>query len=551
MPRRTSCSTVSLYRLDGELDLADCLLDSSSADDLEDHEVQLDEVTCRLVMGRMHSDEPSWAAHVNSLTGLPVRLPSSQPFGVLLVPLPPWTYALIWGHGHRLLDAEVIEQNFGLLFGIRRLDPAHLRTVSRSAMDITARTTQTSIPGGGDVGSFGMEPYGEFVSRFKGPADLNDLTYGTETGRDPQIEVGDNLKAPLPRFGTALLSDLNAITKIVDEPDDDSSLRFAHLVRRVKSRDPERSRLEGRLAEALANGAEYHPLGIAWPANDLRAAEEAWSFKVKSLGGSGPLVLEPSMELDVLSEQFRGMPADVRLHRLRTARVVPCADDAGTEEIGTSTSLRRWIVFETTIDHVRYCYFQGEWFRIGEEYVERIRDQVEQLLTRKNTTLTFPVWNRRAGHADEHSYCHQVAERDGYLCFDRNFAHTPFHPKFELCDVVGPNDELVHIKWLGAATAASHLYTQAAVSAEALRDEPDAARQLNEKIQELSPGRPEAQPSKVVLAIAGRSWDPQQLFTLSQVSLLRLDRTLRSYNTTLEFANIPHVRRPARKRGRR
>ena len=98
------------------------------------------------------------------------------------------------------------------------------------------------------------------------------------------------------------------------------------------------------------------------------------------------------------------------------------------------------------------------------------------------------------------------------------------------------------MKWLGGATAASHLYTQAQVSAWSQRFEPQAMQQLRDKIRVLDSTREITdRPRVAVLAIAGRTWDVDKLFTLSQVSLLRLSQTLRNLGIELQFADIPYV----------
>ncbi|MFD1048715.1 DUF6119 family protein [Kibdelosporangium lantanae] len=47
-----------------------------------------------------------------------------------------------------------------------------------------------------------------------------------------------------------------------------------------------------------------------------------------------------------------------------------------------SSTAGKWIAFETTVGHTRFCYLQNKWFKIGENYVGQIRDQVATLLTR-------------------------------------------------------------------------------------------------------------------------------------------------------------------------
>ena len=53
--------------------------------------------------------------------------------------------------------------------------------------------------------------------------------------------------------------------------------------------------------------------------------------------------------------------------------------------------------------------------------------------------------------------------------------------------MIGPGDEIVHIKWLARATAASHLYTQAHVSAWSQRFKPEAMQQLRDKVRATAP----------------------------------------------------------------
>nr|WP_250645178.1 TIGR04141 family sporadically distributed protein [Amycolatopsis sp. BJA-103] len=342
------------------------------------------------------------------------------------------------------------------------------------------------------------------------------------------------------------MADLRALSAVVDEPDDDSALKFIMQTRPLPKHHPKRAGLNDRLAAALGGDDAAGVLGLAWPDNAVEDIEHASSLKIVRLGPWGPFVTDTNIELEDFVERFRLLPLADRIESLTTARAVTCEDDAGQVHAGSLISLRKWFAFETTIDNIRYCYHQGKWFHIGEGFVEQIRDQVATLLANR-ASLSFPHWTPTKKRDDEHRYCEAVAKQDGYLCLDRSFASTAFHRQFELCDIVGPADELVHVKWLGRATAASHLFTQAQVSAQAIRDESEVLGQLNAKVKNLAPSRPALDPSVVVLAGAGRVWDVDQLFTLSQLSLLRLNLTLRHLRCTLQFADIPFTakERPA------
>ena len=543
---------VSLFRLDGTEADHDLLVSLDTGQVRIDATVDLSGVRAHLVAGVFRTEVPQWAQHAHALTGSELNFSTEQPFAVLLVPRPPWTYAVAWGAGHLALNDEYVEQGFGLLFGIRRLDPLDLGLIASAALDASARSTQTSIPGGGELSAFRLEPYGELVNRLAGSADLADLTYGRVTGKRYRIRVGNALWAPLARDPRAFLADLDAVGAAVDEPDANSALRFIAQTRPVDRHDRLVPVLEHRLAETLG-GATHGPLGLAWPAMAVGDAEHAGSFRISGLGAGGPFAAEGRLELAHLTGRFAEIDVEKRAKALRAGRIVACADEAGEEEAGSPIQVARWIVFETTIDHVRYVFHQGRWYKIGETYVDQMRAQVAELLRRRYVWPQL-TWTPTGKSDDEHRYCERVATEPGYLCLDRDFATTPLHPRFELCDLLGPENQLIHVKWLGRATAASHLYTQALVSTEALRDEPEALSQLARKAVEQEPGRIIGEtPGTVVLAAAGRSWNVDELFTLSQVALLRLDRAVRSLRSTLRFADIPFVpktkthARPARK----
>jgi hypothetical protein len=105
-------------------------------------------------------------------------------------------------------------------------------------------------------------------------------------------------------------------------------------------------------------------------------------------------------------------------------------------------------------------------------------------LLNQRSDLTFPLWVPAGERDDEHRYCELVAEEPGYLCLDKSLAAF----------------------------------------------------------------RPRTDPSAVILAIAGRAWDVDRLFTLSQIGLLRLDRVMRHLRTRLAFAEIPFTLKADAKR---
>ncbi|MEU6645657.1 DUF6119 family protein [Saccharomonospora sp. NPDC046836] len=157
---------------------------------------------------------------------------------------------------------------------------------------------------------------------------------------------------------------------------------------------------------------------------------------------------------------------------------------------------------------------------------------------RKSNGAEYVDWANEAIYNDD-----VVGQLQGYVSLDRRMIKTVQHPRgFESCDFLTPDDRLVHVKRLDDSVAASHLFNQAANSAEALTRQPDAKEKFREKVYEISAGKrvlPENfRPKAIVLAFAGRSASPDDLFTFSQVSLSRCAQQINGVGLTLEIAQI-------------
>jgi uncharacterized protein (TIGR04141 family) len=533
---------MTIYRYVGGLPLKNYVKRAAGVTIKYDGPITVNGVRAHLIAGVRAVDDPVWGKHVNRIAGLDLNLGGTTSFAVILIPVGDWVIAVTFGSGRYLLDCLWLDEGFGLLFAIRRLDPTQLRTVSSNLLDISARNSQVSFPLGSTVPGFGLDPAGELVTRIAGKANLDGLTYHEATdGKQSQIRAGDSLAIQIGNSPETFLADLETICAVTEESDEDSPLRALSEIRPLGANDPLMPRLQGRLAVALGGDDQFGPLGLCWPSAAAQAMDEANSFYSNDVGGYGPIEVDADLDVAAITERFTRIPVSARVSELEISRLMPCADEHGEDLLTHPISLARWIAFETTIDGRTYCLHQGRWYEFGRESVTRVREQVAELLLNKSD-LTFPLWAPTGEQDDEHRYCEQVARQEGYLCLDRSFARTPMHPKFELADVIGPNDEVVHIKWLAKATAASHLFTQAQVSAWSQRHEAEALVQLDAKVHLLdSRRRITTRPRVVVLAIAGRRWDVKQLFTLSMVGLLRLNENLHRLGVTLQFADIPFV----------
>jgi uncharacterized protein (TIGR04141 family) len=114
----------------------------------------------------------------------------------------------------------------------------------------------------------------------------------------------------------------------------------------------------------------------------------------------------------------------------------------------------------------------------------------------------------------------------------------------EICDLLGPDDELVHLKQASGSSPLSHLFAQGLVSAQSLIFSPDAREDFATKIAKFGYGRAIDSafvPKKVVFAILlkkGHDLTLDTLFPFSQVTLANTARVLQAHRIDVELIGI-------------
>jgi uncharacterized protein (TIGR04141 family) len=551
MPRQEAkANKVSLYRLVPPSNdvLAGCLQQKYLDSGFEVDNVPVATSAGLLVTGVIPNPFPKWLPHVMSLTGRSPNVHNDTAAAVLLVPFRDYVYALCWGFGHLILSPSFIDSGFGLRFAIRRASPRQVRSLTIHTMDTLARTARTTVPGGATLQSFGMEEIGELVSRLVGRVPATGLT-GARGGDNDFITVrgADGLSIPLARDPDGMLADIEYLHDVVEHEQPVEGLEHFEHTKPLRPQDPVLHRLKERLAEVLTPGSPR--VALSWPAEWDEEHGEATSYVLQNLGRGDWEDSPEELELDHLILPVAGRDPDKRLAALKRIKVQ--ALDSDGQALSREIAGDRWITSEIDLDGQRYVFHQGRWFNIGGAYLDMLDDRMRRIFAVKSG-LRLPDWPREKkkdgtiGRAAEGSYNEHAAKIDGDLvCLDRKLIRTQQHPRgFESCDLFGPNGELIHVKRLDDSVSASHLFSQALVSAEALRSQPDAKSGLRQAIVERSNGTRDLpidyRPRKVVLAFGGREATPEALFTFSQVTLNRCAKRLGEMDIELEIAEIKY-----------
>ncbi|MFJ6660906.1 TIGR04141 family sporadically distributed protein [Streptomyces sp. NPDC091377] len=227
---------------------------------------------------------------------------------------------------------------------------------------------------------------------------------------------------------------------------------------------------------------------------------------------------------------------------------------ADKDDIIWTSNVLRWIEAEVSLGARRFFLLDGQWYEIGEAYLEAIRSQVGRLIT-GTPSVDLPAW---VLGETERRYNESVPDaRPGYVCFDRDNVRTALHRGngVEICDLLSPDNALVMVKRARGSDALSHLFGQAVVAVQTLLHSPDAVDGFARKVAAARPGRPLPdgfRPSKVVFAIllkSGADLTADSLFPFSQVTLVQTAKILEAWGVEVEVIGIQATAVPPARAG--
>lgn len=492
-----------------------------------------------LVTGTTSSGPADWCQALADLTGLAVTEANHTSFGLLIVRTNKHVYALSNGMGHLMIEPARIDPGFGIHFAVRCLEKDRITKVRRQIMDARGRSDENSVTAGEHIRGFGIEEFGEIVSHIAGKISDVPLTYTGDNGRGAHITGNDrSIKLRLGRTPESLMHDLRAIEEVCERDNPLPEFDFITQIRPLKAASDLVQNLDSRLDEMLGGDAPGR-VGLAVPSECRERFDAAETFKIMLAGRTRYV---DDMDAKVLTESVRGRPEGQRLQTLRKGKVQMFADTEAKEVISVNGSAGRWLTAELTEEGVHYFLWQGQWYQVGAEYLETVERRVAELLARPSK-VTLPSWPKDTSEGD---YNKDVpSQQEGYLCLDTKTVRTSRLKGggWEVCDLLGPDGQLIHVKKAHSTAPLNHLFGQAKMCVETLKYDTEARKKFLDKIDELDSKRPapNLEEPVVVLGILlkeGERITPASLFAFAKITLLHTDNMLKGQGARLEVVSI-------------
>jgi uncharacterized protein (TIGR04141 family) len=491
----------------------------------------------------IRQNRASWCADASATTGLPMSYVDRHSGGVLVLAVDGEVYALGYGAGRWLIKDEFKEQDFGIQFAVRQLEPGKVHRVVQRRPGSRGRQDSTLVPDGLPIWCYGIESYAGIVGHLGGEIRSCNLTFGSnQTSREPRIDGSAGLSLRLGVQPADLVSDIRQIAAICGAEPADPSLRQLIAITPVPPghiADQLHDELDEILSWDAAAAADFIAPVVPTARHDEYLASESIKLRI----GEATRRADGIELADILAgTRFR--PAGTRVATLRGGTVVLYSDPDATQVIGQSKAIN-WIEATQSVGANRYFLLDGKWYQIGETYLDSIREQIRQLIPAQ-VGYDLPTWDQT--WAERRYNQHVQDTRPGYINLDANLVRAGLHtnPGFEACDLLGPDNELIFNKRAEGSEPLSHLFSQAYVSVQTIINNPDAQVRLAEKVKLASSGRRELalpfSPAKVVFGILlknGKTLTPDTLFPFSQVTLAQTARELQTrHHITVEAIPI-------------
>lgn len=452
---------ISAHLLRGDVgDPEDALVDAST---LDRYDIRPEAgLSGRVYVKRGRSNPPPWQEFLGALAvGTLDEYRNEHASAVLFVDRGQRTFALTFGFGRHLLDAEALEPDFGLKVAAGLVDPSEMNAIDSRMVQSRRLQVRRQAGRGATTRDMGIDVSKEMVRALSGRVldkDLGTRISGADAlGLAGRTDVA-TLLTRLDRFLAAYEQKLY-------------QQRFPVLDRWLAVTDRrKKSELDAELVLAVARSDKRLGLGVPeivdWRAAGFRFSREPDETR------------HPFPEI---ADYLRTLRATPEIKDLRRDRLTLSGVDS--DEIVGAWSIYRALEWETQRQDRVYFLADGRWYEIDADFLKHVDSRLSAI---DNTGLPRPDFDPREHEVD---YNERLARHaSGRAMLDRQFAYFEDEAgKVEICDVFTAERDFVHIKRDFEAEALSHLFAQGAVSAELFSYRPE----YRVRLRDLLAGHPD------------------------------------------------------------
>jgi len=436
------------------------------------------------------------------------------------------TFAVTFGYAKSLFKEDVLEEQFGLKVLLNSVNEDGLRKISKINVGGNQKQSQEQIPKSGKISEFGFDIDRDLVRIVTAKTDDEVFEKGLLTG-------GDIFSVTVNRDINNIDEFLKICYKRFNQKEYRERFDWVDNIKEVKS-VCEKQNLDKALLK-LINEKDFTNVWMTVP--ELISWEAIKHFKYD---GSNEEFDDIFIEKVVAT--FNGDITDINQLKSKKIAAISAEDENKTQ---IRWSVYKCIIAELDIDKKSYCLNNGKWYKIENDFVKRVNDEYKSMAL--SNVPCVPYDSKGNKEYGEDNYNKELVAFLGNARLLHKTGEIPYGGgpgnKIEVCDVMTSDKTLIHIKKNGGSALLSHLFNQAAVSAEALLDE-NFRTKLNQKLvdnnyNELIDDSFVATSYKVVIAIINKTKDERpKIPFFSRVSIRYTAKTISNMGYRVELKNI-------------
>ena len=461
------------------------------------------------------------------------NLRTSSLYGLLLIELNGWVFALTSGFGRYLLHPFAIENRFGFKVVLNSINPQTIQQLQKITLSENPKNSIEQMSKGVNLNQFGVDGFTDLISRVKGKSKIESLGLS--------LDGEDALKISVDRELDQLPQLLDECRKYYDSSE--YKRYFPEIDNLAQVKDKEQKFILNKDLEALLNkeiesaiaGSEYS--GSIWASiPEIILDDEFDCFTYKK---SKEAFRFYDIELkDIFSEKYfkkgKTVKKDISISSLRNDQIF-IRKFNGT----TYPKWRALNCINATIEreNEQFIFIEGKWFRASMSYVESLDQKIKGI---PHSNFQFKNWPQRLIE-NKYLKTNPLVSDKKYVVLDTNNIFIEGQSAIEPCDIFTESKQMIHLKRYGSSKVLGHLFNQGYVSGDLLINSIEYRKKFNEKISDDFKVH-DIDPSEFTIAyVIGTKYPDSQNFPLfSKITLTKAYDQLRKkgFNVTLDFCTV-------------
>lgn len=357
-------------------------------------------------------------------------------------------FALTFGYSKNLFAEDVLEEQFGLKIVLNTVGINDIRKISKVSVGSNQKQSQEQMPKATNINEFGFDLERDLIKTVTGKC--ND-----ETFEKANLIGGDIFSILVGRDINNIEDFLIYCYRKYREEKYKENFEWIDNIKEVKSKI-EKEQLDSLLLQYI-NEEKYDCVWMSIP--------EVINWEnVRGFSYTNDDEINDDIIIEKVIESLRNGLTDIE--QLKRKRIV--MKDLEDKEIEKWTAYK-CIVAEVQLEEKSYCLNNGKWYCINKDFSDKIESEYEKIELSNLEFLDYDL-----SMEDEDDYNEKLSKSLSNAYLIHKIGEIPFGGgkgnKIELCDVMTKDNKLIHIKKNGGSAYLSHLFNQAAVSAELLLD---------------------------------------------------------------------------------